>query len=129
MSSSDASVPLSVALSPGDGEAVPGLIEDIRSGVDTWRGFENDEDDTKLALTCGVDKGLWKLMAKNGDRPQKVSSLAWALGWDPELLKRMMRYLAAMGYPIQETGVDGYKPTNFTKAMSIDVIGNDYLPT
>ncbi|KUI56514.1 Demethylsterigmatocystin 6-O-methyltransferase [Cytospora mali] len=32
-----------------------------------------------------------------------------------------------MGY-IQETDVDEYKHTNFTKAMSIDVIGNGYFP-
>ncbi|KUI56498.1 hypothetical protein VP1G_10816 [Cytospora mali] len=68
MSSSDASVPSSVALSPSDAEAVPGLVEEIRRGGGVI-----------AALTCGVDKGLWKLMAKNGDRPQNISDLAKAL--------------------------------------------------
>jgi hypothetical protein len=37
-----------------------------------------------------------------------------------------MRHLGAMGYLI-EIGVDEYKLTNYTRAMSIPVIGNGYL--
>lgn len=88
------------------------------------------------------------MMAKNGDRPQTVSELAKSLDWDPALLGkricliipmtqirwltefvgRMMRHLAAMGY-IKETAADEYKPTNFSKAMSIDIICDGYFPT
>lgn len=39
---------------------------------------------------------------------------------------RLMRHLGAMGYLI-EVGEDVYKLTNFTKAMSIPVIGNGYI--
>lgn len=37
-------------------------------------------------LAFGVDVGLWKLMAKNGEVPQKASILASDLGLDPVLL-------------------------------------------
>jgi len=95
-------------------------------------------------------------MAKNGDRPQKVSELAEALGVEPLLLGeflsnphlisvhkqvpgsmpwicrlrhpagRLMRHLGAMGY-VTETAMDEYKPTNYSKAMSIPIIGDGYL--
>jgi hypothetical protein len=37
-----------------------------------------------------------------------------------------MRHLGAMGY-ITETGKDEYKPTNYSKAMSIPIIGDGYI--
>lgn len=33
--------------------------------------------------------------------------------------------MAAMGY-IEETGVDKYKPTNFSKSLVIPIIGDGY---
>jgi hypothetical protein len=39
-----------------------------------------------------------------------------------------MRHMAAMGC-ITETGVDEYKATNFTKAMTMPIIGNGYPVT
>lgn len=41
------------------------------------------------------------------------------------LVARLMRHLGAMGYII-ETGVDEYAPTNFSKAMSLRIIGDGY---
>lgn len=38
------------------------------------------------AFNVGVEKGLWKLMAENGPRPQRVDELAEELGIDPVLL-------------------------------------------
>lgn len=40
-------------------------------------------------------------------------------------IARTMRHLAAMGY-ITETGVDEYKPTNFSTALAIPIIGDGY---
>ncbi|OHW92252.1 catechol o-methyltransferase [Colletotrichum incanum] len=77
-------------------------------------------------LNLGVDAGLWKLMAKNGDRPQKVSELAASLRVDPVLLSRLMRHLGAMGY-IKETGLDEYQPTNFSKSISLPMIRDRYI--
>lgn len=37
-----------------------------------------------------------------------------------------MRHLGAMGYLI-EVGEDEYKPTNYTKAMSLPAISSGYL--
>jgi hypothetical protein len=42
-------------------------------------------------LNFGVDSGLWKLMAKNGDKPQKVDDLASTLGVDRVLLGEYFR--------------------------------------
>jgi hypothetical protein len=36
-----------------------------------------------------------------------------------------MRHLAAMGY-IAETSANEYKPTNFSKALTIPIIGDGY---
>lgn len=36
-----------------------------------------------------------------------------------------MRHLGAMGYII-ETGEDEYRPTNFTKSLSVPIIGGGY---
>ncbi|KAK1973862.1 hypothetical protein LZ30DRAFT_814830 [Colletotrichum cereale] len=78
-------------------------------------------------LNFGVDSGLWELMAKHGDQPQKVNELAADLGVDPVLLgDHLMRHLAAMGY-IKETGLDEYRPANFSKAMSLPMIGDGYV--
>ena len=38
----------------------------------------------------------------------------------------MMRHVCAMGF-LEETGPDEYKPTDFSKALSLDVIGDGYL--
>ncbi|KAK7921285.1 hypothetical protein PG985_009307 [Apiospora marii] len=143
-----------VATSPNNMDAVPGLVKQINSGVDAL-GAGGDEARHALlvkarslmqaletpretmikhcwaqtgamaGLTTGVDTGLWALMAKNGDRPQKVSELASAVKMDPVLLSRLMRHLGAMGYII-ETGEDEYKPTNFTNSLSIPIISGGY---
>ncbi|KAI8648885.1 Methyltransf-2 domain-containing protein [Fusarium sp. Ph1] len=78
------------------------------------------------SLIFGVETGLWKLMAKNGDEPQVVHRLAADLDLDPLLLNRLMRHLASTGYLI-ETGECEYKITNFTRAMGFDILGNGYL--
>ncbi|KAH8775295.1 S-adenosyl-L-methionine-dependent methyltransferase [Diaporthe sp. PMI_573] len=120
------------ALSPGDETARHALLIQARSLVQaletpretmtkhTWAQLGVD-----TGLVTGVDAGLWILMAKNGDGPQKVTDLADTLGFDPVLLGRLMRHLAAMGYLI-ETGVDEYKLTNFTRSMALPQISGGY---
>lgn len=39
---------------------------------------------------------------------------------------RLMRHLGAMGY-IKETGLDEYRPTNFSTSMSLPMIGDGYI--
>ncbi|UPL02377.1 hypothetical protein LCI18_013311 [Fusarium solani-melongenae] len=148
-------VDMSIAISPNNIEAVPGLVKDIASSVDL---LSNGDDEARhdllikartlvqsletpretmvkhcwaqtgamAGLSFGVDTGLWKLMASNGDRAQKTSELAEALGVDPFLLARLMRHLSAMGY-IKEVDVDVYLPTNYSKAMSIPIVSDGYL--
>ncbi|KAL4917428.1 O-methyltransferase [Aspergillus aurantiobrunneus] len=77
------------------------------------------------AIAFGVDSGLWVLMVQNGDEPQRVADLAVTLRVDPELLRRLMRHLGAMGILI-ETGEDEYKPTNYSKSLSLPQIGHGY---
>ncbi|RSL54104.1 hypothetical protein CEP54_010059 [Fusarium duplospermum] len=79
------------------------------------------------ALITGVDVGLWKLMVQNGvDKPQKAEDLAQSLDMDPILLGRLMRHVCAMGH-LEEIGQDEYKLNNFSKSLSLDVIGDGYL--
>lgn len=40
-------------------------------------------------INLGIDTGLWNLMAKNGDKPQKVADLSRELGIDPDLLSKL----------------------------------------
>ncbi|KAF4126002.1 O-methyltransferase [Geosmithia morbida] len=79
------------------------------------------------AINVGVDIGLWKYMVRNGpDKPQKVSTLANVVKVDPVLLGRLMRHVCAMGHLI-ETDEDEYRLTPFSKALSLDIIGDGYL--
>ncbi|OKP14019.1 Demethylsterigmatocystin 6-O-methyltransferase [Penicillium subrubescens] len=117
------SVDESIATEPNDIKAVPKLLKEITQAFDI---FTTSNTGAIAGLNFGVDSGLWKLMAQNGDKPQKVGELAAELGIDHVLLSRLMRHLSAMGYLV-EIGVDEYRLTNFTKAMSIPVIGNGYL--
>ncbi|KAF6806657.1 sterigmatocystin 8-o-methyltransferase [Colletotrichum musicola] len=80
-----------------------------------------------LAAICfGVETGLWKQMARNGDKAQQVEALAGELDIDPKLLSRLMRHLGSMGY-LEETGIDEYQPTRLSKSLSLDYIAGGYL--
>ncbi|KAI1121653.1 S-adenosyl-L-methionine-dependent methyltransferase [Nemania abortiva] len=78
-----------------------------------------------MAISFGVQSGLWTTMAKNGDGPQKVVDLAKQLGMQEELLKRMMRHIAASGY-IDMTAPDEYTPNNFSKSLALTVMSSAY---
>ncbi|KAK2035863.1 S-adenosyl-L-methionine-dependent methyltransferase [Colletotrichum somersetense] len=151
----EAVVDATIATKPNDLDAIPDLLKDIIDGVGKL-SIDSDEARQHLlikartmvqaletpretmikhcwaqtgalaALNFGVDAGLWNVMAENGDRPQKVGELAASLGVDPVLLGRLMRHLGAMGY-IKETGLDEYQPTNFSKSMSLPMIGHGYI--
>ncbi|CAJ2508351.1 Uu.00g133770.m01.CDS01 [Anthostomella pinea] len=149
-------VDVSVALAPADLQAVPKLLEDMTKDLGKLNAEDQEARHEFLlkartlvqsletpretmikhcwaqagalaGLQLGVDTGLWKLMAKNGDEPQKVGDLADALGIEKPLLSRMMRHLGAMGYVV-EVGEDVYKTNNFSKSLSIPIIGDGYLP-
>ncbi|KAF4231161.1 hypothetical protein CNMCM8980_005112 [Aspergillus fumigatiaffinis] len=147
-------VDVSIATEPNNLEAVPTLLKEITESFDAF--ITSNVGRTDLLAKCrtlvqsletpretmiyhcwaqtgamaglnfGVDSGLWTFMAQNGDKPQKVGELAAKLGIDHVLLCRLMRHLSAMGYLI-EIGVDEYRLTNYTRAMSIPVIGGGYL--
>lgn len=57
--------------------------------------------------------------------PKKVHDIATALKVDPALLSRLMRHISAMGY-IKEVGPDEYESTNFSRALTIPIIGDGY---
>ncbi len=79
-----------------------------------------------MAISFGVETGLWHAMAKNGDGPQKVSDLAKQLGLQEELLQRMMRHIAACGY-LDMTAPDEYTPNNFSRSLSLLVMSSGYF--
>ncbi|KAF2646829.1 S-adenosyl-L-methionine-dependent methyltransferase [Massarina eburnea CBS 473.64] len=66
------------------------------------------------AITTCYNAGVLDLLR---DGPMKVDQLASKLGMHREVL--------AMGY-IKETDVDEYAPTNFSKALTIPIIGDGY---
>ncbi|KAI8632195.1 S-adenosyl-L-methionine-dependent methyltransferase [Xylariaceae sp. FL1651] len=78
-----------------------------------------------MAISFGVQSGLWTTMTKNGDGPQKAVDLAKQLGMEEELLRRMMRHIAASGY-IDMTAPDEYTPNNFSKSLALSAISSGY---
>ncbi|KAI1111585.1 S-adenosyl-L-methionine-dependent methyltransferase [Nemania sp. NC0429] len=78
-----------------------------------------------MAIRFGVYSGLWTTMASNGDRYQTVAELATQLGIQEELLRRMMRHIAASGY-INMTAPDEYTPNKFSKSLSRVVMDSGY---
>ncbi|KAI8951012.1 S-adenosyl-L-methionine-dependent methyltransferase [Xylaria longipes] len=78
-----------------------------------------------MAISFGVQSGLWTAMAKNGGGPQKVVDLAEQLGMQEELLQRMMRHIAASGY-IDMTAPDEYTPNSFSKSLALPAISSGY---
>ncbi|KAI1337191.1 S-adenosyl-L-methionine-dependent methyltransferase [Xylariaceae sp. FL0016] len=152
----DRMVDVAIALAPTDLKSVPRLLEEMSSGLDKLNGEDHQfrhefllkarslvqaletPRETMIkhtwaqlralaGLQLGVDTGLWALMVKNGEQPQRVSDLANSLGVETLLLGPLMRHLGAMGY-VDEVGEDEYKTNNFTKSLSIPIIGDGYLP-
>ncbi|KAI0423613.1 S-adenosyl-L-methionine-dependent methyltransferase [Xylaria sp. FL1042] len=78
-----------------------------------------------MAISFGVQSGLWNAMVNNGEGPQKVVDLAKQLGMEKELLQRMMRHVAASGY-IDMTAPDEYTPNNFSKSLALPVMSGSY---
>ncbi|CAJ2510507.1 Uu.00g133160.m01.CDS01 [Anthostomella pinea] len=152
---SNGNVPdISIALKPCDlssvgthAEKISKLASNISEGDDTTR-IELVETARKLvraletpretmikhcwaqpaamtALTVGVDVGLFRVMAKDNGSSKKASELAKAVGVDIPVIARLLRHLGAMGYVI-ETGVDEYRPTDFTNSLCIPIIAAGY---
>lgn len=57
--------------------------------------------------------------------PKTVGKLSAMLKVDPALLSRLMRHIAAMGY-LKEIGPDEYDLTNFSRSLTIPIIGDGY---
>ncbi|KAH7305868.1 S-adenosyl-L-methionine-dependent methyltransferase [Stachybotrys elegans] len=155
MSSESCPVDFGIVTQPNDIGSVPNLIKELDAGLSSLSGGGNGARHEMLikartltqaletpretmikhcwaqtgalaGLNFGIETGLWKLMAKNGDKPQRVEDLASKLTVDAVLLARLMRHLAAMGY-LKEVGVNEYQTTNFTKAMSFPTVSGGYF--
>ncbi|KAK5164213.1 uncharacterized protein LTR77_009907 [Saxophila tyrrhenica] len=147
-------VPVSIALSPNDVTAVPTCAENIHALAKTFDKSDNGrrlellaharslvraletpretmikhcwaQPGVYMAITMGVDIGLFKAMLANRACSKKVSDLAPLLDVDAFLLARVMRHLAAMGC-IRETGPDEYELNGFSKSLTIPIIGDGY---
>ncbi|KAK3693085.1 S-adenosyl-L-methionine-dependent methyltransferase [Podospora appendiculata] len=77
-------------------------------------------------LRIGYESGVFGEMLKDGGRPKTVSELAEATGFDPVMLSRVMRHLAATRH-ITETGPQEFALTSFTRAMTLPIIGESYI--
>lgn len=71
-----------------------------------------------------VESGLFVEMLKKG-KPVTVNELAESLKASPLLLARLLRHIAAMGY-VKEAGEDEYELNNFSKSLTIPIIGDGY---
>ncbi|KAI1323500.1 S-adenosyl-L-methionine-dependent methyltransferase [Xylariaceae sp. FL0255] len=103
------------------------LVQSLETPRETMVKHTWAQTGALAAIQLGVDTGLWSLMVQRGEQPQKIADLASTLGIETPLLSRLMRHLGAMGY-VKEVGDDEYQTTNFTKALSIPIIGDGYLP-
>ncbi|KAF7542596.1 hypothetical protein G7Z17_g11439 [Cylindrodendrum hubeiense] len=127
-------VDVSIALKANDAAAVPDLLQEISSlgenfdsnddqariklamkARSLWKSLETPretmirhlwaEPSVMCALTAGYDKGLWAYLAEREGR--------------------LLRHISSMGY-LKEVGANTYELTNFTRSMSIPVIGAGY---
>ncbi|KAH6884397.1 S-adenosyl-L-methionine-dependent methyltransferase [Thelonectria olida] len=146
-------VDVSIALKANDAAAVPDLIKEITA---LGKGFNADDDQARIKLAmkartlwksletpretmirhlwaepsvmCALngtfDKGLWTYLVQK-DEVFTISEAAKAIKADPVLLGRLLRHLSSMGY-LKEVGTDTYELTNFTRSMSIPIIGAGY---
>ncbi|KAH7001129.1 S-adenosyl-L-methionine-dependent methyltransferase [Ilyonectria destructans] len=146
---------MSIALKANDAAAVPDLIQEISSlgknfnsdddqariklamkARALWKSLETPretmirhlwaEPSVMCALTAGFDKGLWAYLAET-EGSFTVADAAKAVEVDAALLAtgRLLRHLASMGY-LKEVGSNTYELTNFTRSMSIPIIGAGY---
>ncbi|KAK3693452.1 S-adenosyl-L-methionine-dependent methyltransferase [Podospora appendiculata] len=120
------------ALSPtGDDAARLALLESARALV---RALEKPRetmirhcwaDNTAFAaLSMGIEAGVWAHLGSD-DEPKSVAAIAAATNMEEAWLARLLKHVAAMGY-IHETGHDEYRPTNFSKALTIPILGAGY---
>ncbi|KAI1371935.1 hydroxyindole O-methyltransferase [Hypoxylon crocopeplum] len=122
---------LGTQLANGEDQVRLGLLKSARNLV---RALETPretmirhcwaEPSAFIAIEIGIKIGLFRALSLGGDS-KKASDLAQKLNVDPALVGRILRHLAAMGY-ITETGADEYKPTQFSSALNIRVIGDGY---
>ncbi|KAI8176976.1 O-methyltransferase mpaG [Colletotrichum sp. SAR 10_65] len=85
------------------------------------------QPNVNVNILAGIYSGLWKHMTENPG-PKKVEKLAYTLGFDADVLARLLRHLGAMGY-IKEVGADEYELTNFSKSLSLPLIAGGYPVT
>ncbi|KAK3386836.1 S-adenosyl-L-methionine-dependent methyltransferase [Podospora didyma] len=115
----------------GDDQARVALLESARALV---RALEKPRetmirhcwaDNTAFsALALGIDTGVWVYLGAD-DKPKTVADIAAATKIEPALLSRLLKHVAAMGY-IHETGRDEYRPSSFSKSLTIPIIGAGY---
>ncbi|KAK4449810.1 S-adenosyl-L-methionine-dependent methyltransferase [Podospora aff. communis PSN243] len=78
-------------------------------------------------LSLGISTNIWSALASSPS-PQSVPEIAsktTSPTLDPDLLSRLLKHVAAMGY-IHETSHNTYAPTNFIRSLTIPIIGDGY---
>lgn len=78
-----------------------------------------------MAITFGVNVGLFRTMLANGERGYTAEELGPLLGVQTSLLARLMRHLVAMGY-LSDAAEGRYRLTAFSKALTIPIIADGY---
>ncbi|KAL2815093.1 S-adenosyl-L-methionine-dependent methyltransferase [Aspergillus granulosus] len=110
-----------LAVSPNLADQIPKLLQRVTSG-----GYEYLATGNQARLKL-LEEARALVYALETPREAIIrhcwsevgGQLASATGSDPALLGRIMKHLAAMGV-ITETGSDEYRPTGFSKVLTVD---------
>lgn len=142
---------IGIAVRANDADAVPNILKELNSVGGTTSTLSEDDRATLLAnaralvraletpretmirhnwaqpgchtaITCCYNAGVFSYL---DDQPKKVNEIAKKIGINGQVLARLMKHVASMGY-IRETSADEYAATNFSKALTIPIIGDGY---
>ncbi|KAK5657881.1 hypothetical protein OQA88_2430 [Cercophora sp. LCS_1] len=125
MGSDGANVPIKPleATIPSDWAVVPNIVSRIATYANELT--ENDDSVSRAALAIGVQSKMLEAMLTDEGSPKTATEIAQAIDAGASLADRILRHLAAMGYGT-ETGPQIYKLTNFSRALTIPIIGAGY---
>ncbi|KEF63069.1 uncharacterized protein A1O9_01045 [Exophiala aquamarina CBS 119918] len=103
------------------------LLDDLRdlqgrveSPQDTFFRLLNSQLELAV-IYLGSELGLFAELAKDGTDAITATELAGRLGASPELLERILRYLASVGY-MENTGPNQYKANKATHMCALPMI-------
>lgn len=96
------------------------LVLSLESPSDTIHRYGHMNLQT-AAIRIGFDLGIFKLLAEAGESPLTSGELAQKTDAEPQLISRLLRYLAAIE-AVAETSADQYAANNVTRNLTEKVV-------